>query len=343
MLTWRLLGILPPGPATLAGPTAVAEPGWDRRRGLAADRPAGRRTPAVAGSPSVPTVTYAQPMADPTAVVGRRIGAFAIDSILMLLVTIAVLVPMFLSSSETLSSDRYRCENTASGTGTSSSEDRRVLVPSSICVEAGDEIRYIPENETGSFTASFYGIGFGLQVLNLVLLQGLTGASIGKLMLGLRVVRQDGQKAGIGWAFLRWVLLFVDQICCFLPGAILVFTTKGHRRIGDMVAGTFVIRKDQAGRPVAVPGVTTGYGTPGYSTHGYPSQPGYGQPPSGAWAPPAGPQGPSPSDPTPAGAAAPGEGPTWDAARNAYIQYDRELSAWVQWSDAAGAWLPIDQ
>jgi hypothetical protein len=175
--------------------------------------------------------------------------------------------------------------------------------------------------------------------------------------VGLRVIRQDGRKAGIGWAALRFVLLFVDSLCCFLPGAILVFTTKGHRRLGDMAAGTFVVRKDQVGTPPQVPGVTApayaaqvpGYGyQPQGGPGGWPSSPsapsGWSAPDAGAsgstWSPPASTPG--------AGTAAPaarsgGEGPTWDAARNAYIQYDRDQAAWVQWDDGAGAWRPIDQ
>src|SRR5699024_12932 len=49
---------------------------------------------------------------------------------------------------------------------------------------------------------------------------------------------------------------FIDTLCFFLPGAILVFTTKGHRRLGDMAAGTFVVSKQAVGTPPHVPGVT---------------------------------------------------------------------------------------
>jgi hypothetical protein len=43
------------------------------------------------------------------------------------------------------------------------------------------------------------------------------------------------------------------------------------------------------------------------------------------------------------GAAASGDGPRWDEARNAYIQYDQAQGAWLQWDDTAQAWKPIAQ
>lgn len=294
-------------------------------------------------------MTYAQPQADPTSVVGRRIGAFAIDGLLIALLAVLAIYPLFMSASKSTSSEGVSCASSNFGSDSpSSSADREIR--SSYCFELGDTIRYIPDGETGSFTAQFYGITFGLSALNLVVLQGLTGASSGKLLVGLRVIRQDGSKAGIGWAALRWILLSVDQICCFLPGAILVFTTKGHRRLGDMAASTFVVRKDAVGTPPQVPGVTApAWPVPnqGYQPQGQawgqagPAQgAGWSPPAGGAW-PPAGPAAPTATgDP----AAMPGaDAPTWDGARNAYIQYDHDLAAWMQWSDATNSWQPIDQ
>lgn len=299
-------------------------------------------------------MTYAQHTADPTNVVGRRIGAYAIDLLLMVLLAGAIIVPVFLSALETAPAGTVDCETDSSFDGDTTFDQSPNASDRSFCFDDGDEVRYIPVDEEGSITAQAYGIVFGIQALNLVVLQGLTGASLGKAMVGLRVIRQDGQKAGIGWAALRWLLLFVDSLCFFLPGVVLVFVTKGHRRIGDMAASTFVVRKESVGTQPQVPGVTA----PAWPVGG---QPGYqgaqGQVPGG-W--PAGPAAPAgwagpptgqagtwaPSDaatPADAGGGAGGEGPTWDAARNAYIQYDRDASAWVQWSDDAGQWRPIDQ
>jgi uncharacterized RDD family membrane protein YckC len=302
-------------------------------------------------------VTYAAtPYRDPTDVVGRRIGAYVIDSLLIGAVSLAFLVPMFLSASVEAPAGTVDCTNNSSFDSSFQTDRDQPASGPAMCFRNGDTVRYIPAGEENAFTAKAYGTSFGISFLNLVLIQGLTGASLGKLMLGLRVVREDGRRAGIGWMVLRWVLLFVDSICCILPGVVLVFTTKGHRRLGDMAAGTFVVRREATGAPLSVPGVNApsfdgsggaGYGSGyqgGYQGGGY--QGGYGQP---SWpAPPGAPSAGSPWTPpatTPTGPAdAPaGDGPTWDPAREAYIQYDRELSAWLQWNDDAREWRPIDQ
>lgn len=297
---------------------------------------------------------------DPTNVVGRRIGAYVIDTIILAIIVVAVMVPKFNSDAETIQGGTFlTCEDV---------EDRGFDgdgYSASFCFDNGDELRAIPEDKEGSFIATLWLTAIGAQVLNFVLLQGLTGASLGKLMVGLRVVRgEDGRIANVGWAALRWVILIVDGIICgLLPGVVLVASTKGHRRLGDMAASTFVVRKDDVGRPVLVPGLTAAYGSsygPGYTPPSYdapggwgaggqaqpgswgaqqPSNPSWGVPETGASAPTA-PSGATPpsSDPTPGA-----DSPTWDAARNAYIQYDRELSSWMQWDDATKAWKPISQ
>src|SRR4029079_11025816 len=84
------------------------------------------------------------------------------------------------------------------------------------------------------------GISVGFYVLNWWLLQGLAGGSIGKLLLGLRVVGCDGRRAGLGRVALRTLLLIVDAGFCWIPGLVSAFSTKGHRRIGDLAAQTLV-------------------------------------------------------------------------------------------------------
>jgi uncharacterized RDD family membrane protein YckC len=73
------------------------------------------------------------------------------------------------------------------------------------------------------------------------------GRTIGKLIMGLKVVKTDGTPAGIGDFAYRWVMrLFEGEFaiftCLALPVAII--SGKGQR-IGDMVAGTMVIKTKQ--------------------------------------------------------------------------------------------------
>ncbi len=149
-------------------------------------------------------------------------------------------------------------------------------------------------------------VALGWWLFNLVLLTGTTGASIGKLASGIRVVREDGQVCGVGKAFVRWILLIVDAFPYFVPlvGFVMTLTTEGNRRLGDMAASTYVVRRDAVGSPVAV-GSALGY--PG----AYPPAPG------GFAGPPA-------------------PDARWDPGRGIWIRWDGE--AWVGHDAATGSW-----
>jgi uncharacterized RDD family membrane protein YckC len=72
---------------------------------------------------------------------------------------------------------------------------------------------------------------FGAEVW---LLTALTGFTIGKRLLGLRVVRVDGKPVGLLWAFVR-TLLFL----CVVPPLVYDGDTRG---LHDKAANTIVIR-----------------------------------------------------------------------------------------------------
>lgn len=69
------------------------------------------------------------------------------------------------------------------------------------------------------------------------------GRSIGKLALGIKVVRLNGQNPTIGDCALRWVFRVVDIL--FSAGALAaLFISSGEKsqRLGDMIARTVVIK-----------------------------------------------------------------------------------------------------
>lgn len=68
------------------------------------------------------------------------------------------------------------------------------------------------------------------------------GATLGKRMLGLRVVREDGSKLDGGSAFVRSLFRLVDLIPWGLIGIILIETSAKKQRLGDRIAHTVVIR-----------------------------------------------------------------------------------------------------
>ncbi|NUP99760.1 MAG: RDD family protein [Armatimonadetes bacterium] len=72
------------------------------------------------------------------------------------------------------------------------------------------------------------------------------GQTPGKRALGLRVVREGGYAIGFGEAALRNILRLVDLlpvVSPYLLGALAVTLHHRHQRLGDLVAGTLVIRE----------------------------------------------------------------------------------------------------
>jgi len=75
-----------------------------------------------------------------------------------------------------------------------------------------------------------------------VVMEKLRGATLGKMAMHLKVVKQDG--AALDWqaSIVRNVLRIVDGLFFYLVGAIAVWVSKGKQRIGDMAAHTIVVR-----------------------------------------------------------------------------------------------------
>lgn len=66
------------------------------------------------------------------------------------------------------------------------------------------------------------------------------GRSIGKMLMGLRVVKRDGGVANFTAYIIRWLLLFVDAGIPFV-GMMAALLSPLGQRLGDMAAGTMVI------------------------------------------------------------------------------------------------------
>lgn len=71
------------------------------------------------------------------------------------------------------------------------------------------------------------------------------GASPGKKILKLKVVRDDGSSPTLGAYIIRWLMYLLE--CAALPGIgilCIIFNKKGQR-LGDMMAGTIVIKNNE--------------------------------------------------------------------------------------------------
>lgn len=68
------------------------------------------------------------------------------------------------------------------------------------------------------------------------------GQSLGKKIVGLRVVKLDGTATTFGASILRWVMLFVDVLITSGIGVVFIMFTRHSQRIGDIAAGTTVVK-----------------------------------------------------------------------------------------------------
>lgn len=69
------------------------------------------------------------------------------------------------------------------------------------------------------------------------------GQTPGKRKLGLRVVTIDGGRVGFAASLARNILRVVDFLpICFLTGMASILFSDRHQRLGDIAAGTIVIR-----------------------------------------------------------------------------------------------------
>jgi uncharacterized RDD family membrane protein YckC len=77
-----------------------------------------------------------------------------------------------------------------------------------------------------------------------IVFEGLFGGTIGKLILGMRVVNAEGENIGLGRALVRNLLRIIDMLpLLYILGAILVSSSDTKQRLGDRVAGTYVVAR----------------------------------------------------------------------------------------------------
>src|SRR3954468_8053335 len=223
--------------------------------------------------------------ADPTAVMGRRIGAFFIDAALALVVFVLILLPLATKRTVDETLDLPGCHRTFES-GNQVRCDNRVVF------QIGDDVYEADAGPTFVLDVAFVFLYFGL-------LPTLAGATLGKALTGIRVVDQSGTRAGVGKSLIRWIVFLVDgPLTVYLCGLITSLTSKGHRRLGDMAAGTYVVATSSVGQPVIIPG----------------------------------------SAPVYAGVPRTAPGPQWDPTRNAYVQWDAATGTYRTWDPQSQTW-----
>jgi uncharacterized RDD family membrane protein YckC len=75
------------------------------------------------------------------------------------------------------------------------------------------------------------------------------GRTPGKRATGLRVLRTDGAPEDVVSSLVRNVLRLVDGLpLLYVPGIVSIVVTRRNQRLGDLAAGTIVVRERQGGR-----------------------------------------------------------------------------------------------
>ena len=99
------------------------------------------------------------------------------------------------------------------------------------------------KNAIDSFGSLFQLVGYALLFVYFVVSEAQWGTTIGKRMLGLRVLTASGDRIGFTQAFLRNILIPVDTLFFTLPALLSMKSSEIHQRIGDRAAGTAVVRE----------------------------------------------------------------------------------------------------
>jgi uncharacterized RDD family membrane protein YckC len=81
-----------------------------------------------------------------------------------------------------------------------------------------------------------------------------SGRTPGKRVNGLRVVRVEGHPVNFLTSAIRNVIRPIDFLpSAYLLGAVVILASRKNQRIGDVIAGTLVVREHAAGRMPAMP------------------------------------------------------------------------------------------
>jgi uncharacterized RDD family membrane protein YckC len=76
-----------------------------------------------------------------------------------------------------------------------------------------------------------------------ILLEWLTGFTVGKYLLRMKVLTQDGKKISLKQSFIRNFGRFIDGLPCFnIIGMVSIYRSDKGQRVGDKLAGTVVIK-----------------------------------------------------------------------------------------------------
>ena len=87
---------------------------------------------------------------------------------------------------------------------------------------------------------AFVWLGIGLAYY--IIMEAVSGATLGKKAMGLKVVKEGGEPIDWKASIVRNVVRIIDGFFFYLVGAIVVWVSKKRQRLGDMAASTLVVK-----------------------------------------------------------------------------------------------------
>lgn len=152
--------------------------------------------------------------------IGKRIAASLVDGLILLVIFI-IMGKLF--------GDNYKT-TTIVTTETSTTESANSTTKREVETSSGFHLSGWPA--LGYMVCWFFIIPF---------MEGKTGQTVGKRVLGIRVIRQNGDPSSVGTSFVRHLFDCIDSF--FLAGLIVAMSNAKRARIGDLVASTYVVDK----------------------------------------------------------------------------------------------------
>ncbi|MCR5472313.1 MAG: RDD family protein [Prevotella sp.] len=96
-------------------------------------------------------------------------------------------------------------------------------------------------------TEWYYIITIGVIPLFYTLLMEIfnQGQSVGKMIMNMQVVKLDGSRPTMSAYLMRWLLFLIDGPLTSYMGLLVMVLTRNNQRLGDLAAGTVVIKKQK--------------------------------------------------------------------------------------------------
>ncbi len=83
-----------------------------------------------------------------------------------------------------------------------------------------------------------WSLNFVIMIVNRGVVQGLTGKTLGKMIMKVRLVRiDDGADPGLGWGLLRMII----EAFTGMVDVVVAFVNDTHQRLGDLAGRTIVV------------------------------------------------------------------------------------------------------